>query len=245
MSIDKDLKLLRNDEEYYNGAGKKYLSASVMKTLNESPQTFGEVQEDNINFVKGRYFHTMLLEPDKLGDFTSVDASSRTTKIYKEYAAEHGITMLTKEKEELDALKDMILSKDIIHELIYSEGNEFEVPAIKKLHGKLFKGKADIVNHQNQLVIDVKTTADISRFKWSAKDYYYNSQAWIYKQLFGYDVIFIVACKKTKVVEIFTCSDKFYEYGEERVLNAIENYDLFFGEESIEDVEQYVQQTEL
>ena len=242
---NKDLDLLKDDEHYYGEVGKKYLSASVMKVLNEQPHLFGEKQEDNINFVKGKYYHTLLLEPEKLVDFKTVDASTRNTKIYKEHASEHGITMLLKEKEELDELKDMMLSKDVIQELIYSDGNEFEVPAIKKIHGKEFKAKADIINHQNELIIDIKTTADISRFKWSANDYYYNSQAWIYREIFGYDMIFIVVCKKTNVVEIFTCSDKFYAQGEERVLGAIENYELFFGEDSVEDIEQFVNQTEL
>lgn len=242
---NKDLELLKNDSDYYGEVGDKYLSASVMKVLNEQPNKFKEKKEDNINFIKGRYFHTMLLEPERIDEFELVDVSSRNTKIYKEHVSSNGIAMLTKEADELKELKEIILSKDVVRELIYSDGNKFEVPAIKKIHGKMFKGKADIVNHQNQLVIDIKTTSDVSRFKWSAVDYYYNSQAWIYRELFGYDVIFIVACKKTKTVSIFTCSDKFYEYGEERVINAIENYELFYGDDSVEDVEQYVEQIEL
>ena len=243
--MSKDLELLKEDEHYYGDVGKKYISASDIKTLNETPNLFRQPREENVNFLLGRYFHTLMLEPEKLGDFNICEASTRNTKIYKEYFQENGISLLQKEVDLLHELKEVISKKDVVQELIYSEGNEFEIPAVKEIHGVQFKGKADVVNHQNELVIDLKTTADISRFKWSARDYYYNSQAWIYRELFGYDVIFIVICKKTKTVQIFTCSDKFYEDGENRVLNAIENYQIFYGDDSFEDVDQFVEQIEL
>ena len=243
--MSKDLELLKEDEHYYGDVGKKYISASDIKTLNETPNLFRQPREENVNFLLGRYFHTLMLEPEKLGDFNICEASTRNTKIYKEYFQENGISLLQQEVDLLHEPKEVISKKDVVQELIYSEGNEFEIPAVKEIHGVQFKGKADVVNHQNELVIDLKTTADISRFKWSARDYYYNSQAWIYRELFGYDVIFIVICKKTKTVQIFTCSDKFYEDGENRVLNAIENYQIFYGDDSFEDVDQFVEQIEL
>lgn len=241
----KDLKLLKEDEHYYGEIGSKYVSASDIKILNETPHLFKKEREDSVNFVLGRYFHTMMLEPEKLDSFKICEASSRNTNIYKAFAEENGISLLTKEIELLQELKEVINKKHIIHELLYSKGNEFEIPSIKNIHGVMFKGKADVVNHKNSLVIDLKTTSDISRFRWSAKDYYYDSQAWIYRELYGYDVIFIVVCKKTKVVQIFTCSKPFYEGGENRVLSALENYHSFYGEDAFEDVEQYIEQIEL
>ena len=36
---------------------------------------------------------------------------------------------------------------------------------LAEIEGKLWKGKADIVNHDEKLIIDLKTTADITKFR--------------------------------------------------------------------------------
>ena len=55
-------------------------------------------------------------------------------------------------------------------------------PEITELEGQMWKGKADIVNHDEKLIIDLKTTADITKFKYSASKYNYDSQAYIYRK---------------------------------------------------------------
>ena len=69
---------------------------------------------------------------------------------------------------------------------------------------------------------------DVSKFKWSANKYNYDSQAYIYKEMFGYDMLFIVMDKTTHQIGIFDCSDEFYESGRDKVLRATESYELFF-----------------
>ena len=92
----------------------------------------------------------------------------------------------------------------------------------------MWKGKADIVNHDEKLVIDLKTTADIDKFRWSASKYNYDSQAYIYRKLFGYDMLFIAMDKSTNQIGLFECSSEFYRSGERKVEKASEVYDLFF-----------------
>ena len=61
---------LRNDEDYYGEFGRQWLSNSNIQDL--QPKTFkqfGKVQEDNENFIKGRYFHQLILEPNKAKKF--------------------------------------------------------------------------------------------------------------------------------------------------------------------------------
>jgi len=91
------------------------------------------------------------------------------------------------------------------------------------------KGKADIINHDEKLIIDLKTTADISKFRYSATKYNYNSQAYIYQKLFGYEMIFMVIDKSTHQIGIYDCSDKFLSFGEDKVQEAVEQYKLFFN----------------
>jgi hypothetical protein len=81
----------------------------------------------------------------------------------------------------------------------------------------MWKGKADILNHDEGLIVDLKTTSDISQFPYSAKKYNYDSQAYIYKKLFGYDLVFMAIDKQTHQIGIFDCSEAFLKNGEDKV----------------------------
>lgn len=241
----KQIELLKNDFNYYGEFGKQFLSSSDMKVLNEQPDKFhADEKGNNLPLLKGSYFHTMILEPEKIGNHIIFDGASRNSKAYKDFEVDYGFCLLQKEVDELNNLFLAIRKKDIIKQLLNAEG-ESEVPMITEIHGKLFKGKADRLNHSAKLCIDIKTTADIERFKYSAREYYYDCQAYIYNKHFGYDVIFIVCCKKRQTVKIFTCSEDFYKSGEDRLINALRNYNTFYSEDSLEDVEQFVPTIEL
>ena len=124
------------------------------------------------------------------------------------------------------------ICRDLIQPLL---GNvEYEQPSVTKLFNNMWKGKADIVNHDEKLVIDLKTTADIDKFRWSASKYNYDSQAYIYRKLFGYDMLFIAMDKSTNQIGLFDCSSEFYRSGERKVEKASEVYDLFFKTENFD-----------
>ena len=91
----------------------------------------------------GRYFHQLILEPDKAFDWEFVDASSRTTKLYKETIAmrEVDVMLLEKEKELAQQLKETMLRNFDFAMPIYKTGNKFEEPAVKKIKGVMWKGK--------------------------------------------------------------------------------------------------------
>ena len=120
---------------------------------------------------------------------------------------------------------------------------EYEVPMITDLFGQTWKGKADIVNHEEKLIIDLKTTADIDKFQYSANKYNYDSQAYIYSKLFGYEFLFIVIDKTTHQIGMFDCSPKFYERGEDKVRRASEAYDLFYKTEEFDPKQYFISKT--
>ena len=63
---EKDIiKKLRDDKEYYEGEGKKYFSASGLKTLLNEPGEYGKKLKETEDIVLGSYFHTCVLEPQK------------------------------------------------------------------------------------------------------------------------------------------------------------------------------------
>ena len=108
------------------------------------------------------------------------------------------IEFLTKELQNAKDRKKRFQNKaDRIKRTLLSVMKYF---GIKKIEGLWWKGKADIVNHDEQIIVDLKTTSDITKFRSSAFRYNYDSQAYIYRKLFGYDLVFIAIDKKTKQI---------------------------------------------
>lgn len=230
---------LKNDEDYYGKFGKQYLSNSDIGTLFKNPMDLGKPTEKTVPMLIGGYLHTCILEPEKLHSFKVIPASTRNTKQYKEMSGGE-MCLLQHEVDRIELLRDTILDNDICRDLIKADGNEYEKPGITELFGNMWKGKADIVNHNEKLIIDIKTTSDIDGFKWSAKKYNYDSQAYIYRHLFGYEFIFIAIDKTSYKINIFECSDQFYATGEDKVEKASHIYDLFYKTEGF-DPKQYLE----
>jgi hypothetical protein len=93
----------------------------------------------------------------------------------------------------------------------------------------MWKGKADVINKDEKLVIDLKSTSDIDNFHWSAKKYNYDSQAYLYREIFGVDLIFVVIDKKSLKINIFEVSDETLQRGQEKVEKAMEIFDLYYN----------------
>jgi hypothetical protein len=231
----KIIEKLKQDEHYYGDYGKQFLSNSDINILLKNPKLLHEEKQRTTAMVVGGYFHTAILEPDKLKRFKIIESSTRNTKKYKEMS-EGEICLLQHEVDKIELMTEVMMDNNICRGLI--KGN-FEVPAVTEIFGNKWKGKADIVNHEEQLVIDLKTTSDIDRFRWSASKFNYDSQAYIYSNLFGYEMLFMVIDKETHQIGLFDCSPDFYKSGEEKVRKATDAYDLFFNTEDF-DSKQYL-----
>jgi hypothetical protein len=230
---------LRDDEHYYGDFGKQFLSNSDITALLTNPRDFKKSTPDNAVFAKGRYFHQLILEPKKAEAWEFVDVSSRNTKAYKEFCAanEMSFAMLEKEGEEIRSLVDVMLGNMELFDNIRHDKCEYEVPAIKEIAGEIWKGKADIVHPD--MVIDLKTTGDINSFKWNAKKYNYDSQAFIYQEMFGKPLVFYVIDKSTGMLGVFEPTNDFIQSGESKVIRAVKQYRAFFGADPTEDIDTY------
>lgn len=220
---------LREDEHYYGEFGKQFLSNSDISVLLKNPKDLHKPKPGSPALLVGGYFHTAILEPDKLNRFKIVEATTRNTKAYKEISNGE-ICLLQHEVDKIQLMTEAILSNDVCRDLIKPVLNEveYEEPRVAKIHGQMWKGKADIINHEEKLVIDLKTTSDIDRFQWSANKFNYDSQAFIYSTLFGYEMLFIVIDKETHQIGLFDCSPDFYKKGEDKVRKACDAYELFY-----------------
>ena len=237
---DEILTQMVDDEFYYGLLGKYALSSSSIKTILKSPKTYRNVVKYGSNFetpalIAGKLFHWMVLEPHKIDRLHFVEASTRNTNIYKHAKEEHGEVYLVKEKFEAERLTDALLRNEAALKLLNNA--EFEVPAIEMMEGIAIRGKADILKGDH--LIDLKTTADLNAFKWSADKYGYDLQAWLYMQLFNCTKFtFLVVDKSSCDIGIFETTDEFLERGKNKFIQGIENYKYFFEQDN--DLDQYV-----
>ena len=240
--MDKIIEKLRDDKHYYGDFGKQYLSNSDIKTLLTNPLALGKPSEPRPAFLVGGYFHTAILEPDKLKKYKVIPSTTRNTKAYKEMSGGE-LCLLQHEVDAIEKLTDKMLSNKICESLIRDNNTEYETPGIKELEGHMWIGKADIINHNEKLVIDLKTTSDLNKFRYSAAKFNYDSQAYIYSKLFGYEMIFIVIDKSTEQIGIFDCSPEFYERGQDKVARAVQAYELFYKSEDFDPSQYFINQT--
>jgi len=230
---------LKKDSSSYGEFGSKYISNSDIQSLLKNPKQFKVREAPTLPMLHGSYLHTAMLEPEKLVNFEVVEASTRNTNIYKDAVAKSGkdMLLLKHEQDELDVLVATMKGNFHFYDSIYNPSNTYEEPAISEIYGLPFKGKADIVCED--MLIDIKTTSDIDDFKWSAKKYNYDSQAYIYQQLFGKPLVFFVICKKSHRLGVFHPSEDFVMGGKNKVEKACEVYEKFFGKNKTEEINNY------
>ena len=249
MTEKQILKKLKNDQEYYNGIGKNYLSNSNIQALTTEPRQFQAPQRDGEAFVKGRYFHQLILEPSKSKSFPIVDSKSRSTKIYKDFVADNKLdyALLTKDAQQIKDMVDYTLESLPFFDLVNDPTAQYEVPAVGEIMGAMWKGKADILT--KDYVIDLKTSSDVFKFVRNAPYYFYHTQAYIYQILFQKPVIFLVTGKTKKYdregnryydLGIFPVSENSMGLAEEKVAQAVAAYEKWFAPDSQDNIDNYI-----
>ena len=242
MNKKQILQRLLNDEDYYGEFGNKFLSNSHISKLLKDPLRAFEPSKPSPAFLVGGYFHTCILEPDKINRYKIVKSSTRNTKEYKDVSGGE-LCLLQHEVDTIELMREKVMQNNICKDFIVGSQIDYEQPGIINMFNNNWKGKADIVNHNEKLVIDLKTTADIDKFQWSATKYNYDSQAYIYSKLFGYEFLFIVIDKSTHQIGLFDCSPDFYKRGEDKVRKASEAYDLFYKAKDFDPKQYFISKT--
>ena len=233
---------LKDDTHYYGDFGKKYLSNSDISTLLNNPLALGQPSKPSSAFLVGGYFHTAILEPDKLKKYKVIPATTRNTKMYKEMSGGE-LCLLQHEVDHIELMTEKMMNNDVCKSLIQADKCEYELPGVDQVGRYVWKGKADIINHTDRLVVDIKTTADIQKFKNSAYRYNYDSQAYIYQTLFGYEMVFIVIDKTTHQLGVFDCSPEFIASGKDKVDRAEDAYELFYKTKDFNPKQYFISKT--
>ena len=242
MNNKEIIEKLRDDENYYGEFGRTYLSNSDIYALLNNPLDFKKQKPKTAALVIGGYFHTCILEPEKLDRYKISKSKTRNTKEYK-LLSDGDICLLEKEADEIQLMREVVMDNDLFKQLIQEGDVEYEKPGLVELEGMMWKGKADIVNHSEQLVIDLKTTGNINGFTSSAYKFNYDSQAYIYSKMFGYELIFLVIDKNTHQLGLFDCSDRFIQSGANKVAKAVQVYQEFFINDGADIGQYYISKT--
>lgn len=254
MDTNSIIEQLRDDDNYYGDLGRKFLSNSDIKVLHDSPDLYGMKWDSNIDFIKGRYLHTRILEPHRIGEIPVIDASTRNTKVYKDFVAEHHVEgmdkpifLLKKEADEVERLCRRVEYNEEFADALQGniQENEIEEPMIGELFGYWFKGKSDRINQHRGFIADIKTTKSLSSFVSNFRKYGYHSQAYIYQHLFGLPVRFYVICKESGRLGIYDVSEETLNEAEDYIKYSLDNMELYYGENPTLSIEQFYQYQEI
>ena len=127
----KIIEKLRQDEHYYGDYGKQFLSNSDIHILLKDPRRLREDKPKSTAMVIGGYFHTAILEPDKLESFKIIKSSTRNTKQYKEMSGGE-ICLLQHEVDKIELMREAIMDNKICGDLIMGTSGKMNEDQLKK-----------------------------------------------------------------------------------------------------------------
>lgn len=222
---------MNDDSFYYGELNQLALSHSTVKLLIEDPKSYwnalryGSAQTQAMR--DGYLFHLAILEPHKFEEARFVNVRTKRTKAYMEAKAQFGEVYTIQEKEDAERLQDAFQRNEMALKMITD--CEFEVPMIGEVMGYPFRGKADVLGKDR--IVDIKTTTDLKNFSKSVDKYSYDTQVFIYCNLYGlsYDQFKFVVCDKRNLTfGLGHCSKEMYERGKLKVQYAIEVFKEYF-----------------
>ena len=134
------LKKLSDDKHYYGDFGKKYLRHSDLGVLLNNPLALKQEQKKTAAFLVGGYFHTTILEPDKLKKYKVIPSTTRNTKLYKEMSGGE-LCLLQHEVDAIHKMRDVMLANEICNALIEGEFRPLTIlsPLYKLMELRFYK----------------------------------------------------------------------------------------------------------
>jgi exodeoxyribonuclease VIII len=147
-------------------------------------------QKESDAFAMGHAVHCIALEPEKFDErFAAAPKIDRRTKEGKLQALifeqNNKGKIVIDEQDYADAIACVqALNNHAEFATIMAQPKRVEVPFEFDLFGHRFKAKPDAIIDSMKLIVDIKTTDDASphRWQWSAVDYGYHRQAWLYQK---------------------------------------------------------------
>ena len=212
-NIEEEIIRLSDDESYY--ADNEYITNSMLSKLNKSPLELYAYMNGDLDT------NTQALNFGKAWDVF--------------HAENHDKIILT--QDEMTTLESMFarLSSNPMaceHMMLDDKSTQTEIVNIWENNGLYCKGKADIVNYDKGVMVDLKTTSNASprEFERSVYKYGYHRQAAYYLDGFGLEKFTIVAIEKKFPFNmgVYTLSDETIQKGREEIEDLMKEYHTRF-----------------
>jgi exodeoxyribonuclease VIII len=176
----------------------KALSHSMLSCLAQSPMECKMryvddpptlPKKDSAAFAMGHAVHCLALEPNEFSNrFAIAPKCDRRTNAGKAQWAQFLVDCEGKELLDDQEYEDAMACVQALNNhpefaAIMAQPRRVEVPFEFDLFGHRFKAKPDCIVDSMRLILDIKTTDDASphRWQWSAVDYGYHRQQFIYQ----------------------------------------------------------------
>ena len=128
--------------------------------------------------ILGTITHTMILEPNRIGDFVvwgeKRDQKVRLGKVWDAFKAEHeGQTIITrKERDSMVGIAAAVRRNKCVADLLREGRSELSMVWKDKAIARLFKGRIDYLREDGKpVIVDMKTTRDSRPFKFGNQAY--------------------------------------------------------------------------
>ena len=207
-------------------------------------------KKDSAAFAMGHAVHCLALEPEEFSNrFAIAPKCDRRTKEGKADWAQFLVDCEGKELLDDQQYEDALdcvqaLNNHAQFAAIMAQPRRVEAPFELDLSGHKFKAKPDCIIDSMKLILDIKTTDDASphRWQWSAVDYGYHRQAWIYQRALeeatgeSYRFIFAVVEKPRPstrgippTVALYELDDATIEMGCDDTWRLVQDYESRLG----------------
>jgi len=180
----------------------------------------------------GTAFHTAFLEPEKFNDQVAVGPSvGKRTKGWKDFVAlnEDKIVLHPNDFDVLNEMLESLRNNDLAMSLLRTKVRELS--AYNYYDDLLIKARADAIDLERNMLVDLKTTQDASldKFSRSAAEYKYHVQAAFYLDTFNAvsdlkldKFVFVCVEKKPPYdVQSYVCDPEMIKLGRETYRKAL------------------------
>lgn len=181
----------------------------------------GDEEEASEALEKGTTTHALTFNTQAVVVYPG---ATRRGKEWEAFAAEHdGCRIVLRGEYELAArMADAVRRHPLARQLL--EAATFEESRFVKMNERLCRGTPDIVGPGDRYIADLKTgrSADPRRFRYNARDYYYDcSMAW-YRRITGAADCFIICVEKTRPypVTVFQLNERTLAQGDAYMMDA-------------------------
>jgi hypothetical protein len=224
------------DDEYFAYPA---LSSSFLIAFDYSPAHAFLQKEPTKSQELGSYFHTGILEPERLSEYIIAppECLNRKNKPYPVFEKQYPDKeiVLQKEADVLSRIKENIFKCEIdeIPFIDIYDKSQKEFALLWSENGLDCKAKADIFyqGESANIIIDIKSTADCMKFHRSVINYQYYRQAWHYSNgatiITGKPTLFyFVALEKVEPfgVKVFRLTDDYLLAGQLATTKTVMKY---------------------